>query len=286
MKKGTAITFALGVFAGITLCGPAVHAATTAITATLSSQPLYVDGQQVELEAYAIHGNNFVKLRDVGEAVGFNVFWDGSSVQIESGRPYTGEAPASQSAADNRLANGNPITEENVLELLRQIEQDWPSGTVWGKHDTPGTYKNEVPSTEALRLMAAYNVNGIYACGGYAAMVSSLIFGDTANPARRVEDLSQIRPGDVIFFIRNDTGKLWHVTIALESPNGINSFHYTDGNNGAAVYWPDPQMPYSREVMGCYGTEGKTYRIEAWTRYPESVPFTGGSVNAWGISAP
>ena len=169
-----------------------------------------------------------------------------------------------------------------MLELLRQIEQDWPNGTVWGKRDTPGTFKNEVPSTVAVRLMTANGVNGYYACGGYAAMVSSLVFGDTANPARQVEDLSQIRPGDVIFLIRNDTGKPWHVTVALESPNGMNGFHYKDGNNGGTVYWPDANDPYSRENLDCYGTVGKTYRIEAWTRYPEGVPFTGRSVNVWG----
>ena len=168
-----------------------------------------------------------------------------------------------------------------MLELLRQIEQDWPSGTVWGTHNTPGTYKNEVPSTEALRLMRAYNVNGYYACGGYASMVSSLLFGDTANPAHKVEDLSQIRPGDIIFLVSNNTGKLWHVMIAMESPNGMNAFHYSDGNNGGTVYWPDAQDPYSRENLDCCGT-GKTYRIEAWTRYPENTPCTGESANAWG----
>ena len=133
--------------------------------------------------------------------------------------------------------------------------------------------------------MNTYKVNAYYVCGGYAAMVSSLLFGDTANPARQVEDLSQIRPGDIIFRVRNDTGKLWHVMIALESPNGMNAFHCTDGNNGQTVYWPDTQKPYSREVLDCFGS-GKTYRVEAWTRYPESVPYTGESVNAWGISAP
>ena len=173
-----------------------------------------------------------------------------------------------------------------MLELLRQIEKEWPNGTVWGTHDTPGTYKNEIPSTEANRLMNAYRVNAYYACGGYASMVSSLIYGDTANPARQVEDLSRIRPGDIIFFVRNDTGKLWHVLIALESPNEMNAFHCTDGNNGQTVYWPDPQRPYSRENLDCFGTEGKTYRVEAWTRYPESALFTGSSANAWGISAP
>ena len=230
----------------------------------------------------------------MAEAVGFNAYWDGKAVRIESDKPYTGEAPASQtsqpvgnpqSAGDGCLANGKPITEENVLELLKQIEKDWPSGTVWGTHNTPGTYKNEVPSTAANRVMSTYNVSGYYACGGYASMVSSLLFGDSANPARKVEDLSQIRPGDIIFLVRNDTGKPWHVMISLESPNGMNAFHCTDGNNGAAVYWPDAQKPYSREVLDCFGS-GKTYRVEAWTRYPENVPYTGESVNAWGISAP
>ena len=51
MKKGNAITFALGVFAGITLCGPATHAATEALTAVLSTQPIYVDGVQVSMTA-------------------------------------------------------------------------------------------------------------------------------------------------------------------------------------------------------------------------------------------
>ena len=65
MKKGTAITFAVGVFAGMTLCGPAAQAATT-LTATLSSQPIYVDSQRISMTAYQIGGNNYVKLRDVG----------------------------------------------------------------------------------------------------------------------------------------------------------------------------------------------------------------------------
>lgn len=285
----------IGMALGMALLSGGHAAVNTVLTASPGSQAIYVNGKQVSMTAYAINGNNYVKLRDVAEAVDFNAYWDGKAVQIESDKPYTGESPTSQTlqpqtvpqgTGDGYLTNGKPITEENVLELLRQIEQEWPSGTVWGTHDTPGTYKNEVPSTEAKRLMNAYRVNAYYACGGYASMVSSLLFGDTVNPARRVDDLSQIRPGDIIFRVRNDTGKVWHVTVALESPNGMNSFHYTDGNDGSAVYWPDSQHPYSREVLDCYGTQGKTYRIEAWTRYPESVPYTGNSANAWGISAP
>ncbi len=201
-------------------------------------------------------------------------------------RAMTGSRPvAAQSTGtgEGYLTNGEPITEENVLELLHEVETDWPTGTVWGTHSTPGTHKNEVPSTAANQVMKHYRVSGTYACGGYASMVSSLVFGNDANPARQVTDLSQIRPGDILFLIRNDNGNLWHVMVALESPNDMNAFHCTDGNNGGQVYWPDPQSPYSRENLDCFGTEGKTYRIEAWTRYPENVPYTGESINAWSL---
>ena len=182
---------------------------------------------------------------------------------------------------DDCLTNGKPVTEENVLELLRQIEADWPAGTVWGTHNTPGTHKNEIPSTEANRIMDVYWVSEYYGCSGYASMVSSLIFGDRTNPGRRVDDLAQIRPGDILFLVNNKTGSIWHVMIALESPNEINAFHYTDGNVGGTVHWPDRKNPYGRENLDCYRGEGKSHHLEAWTRYPESVPYTGNSVMGW-----
>ncbi len=62
------------------LCGallfcvfPTVASAASNIMATISNQAIYVDGQRVSLTAYQIGGNNYVKLRDIGEAVGFNV---------------------------------------------------------------------------------------------------------------------------------------------------------------------------------------------------------------------
>lgn len=197
-------------------------------------------------------------------------------------RALNGGNPASPlGVGTGYLANGKPVTEDNVLELLRQLERDWPYGTVWGTHDMPGTCKNEVPSTAANRIMDVYWVSEYYGCSGYASMISSLIFGDKANPGRRVDDLTQIRPGDILFRVRNDTGSIWHVVIALETPNEIGAFHYTDGNHGGIIRWPDKEDPYERDNLDCYGEEGKTYRLEAWTRYPENVPLTGESVEAW-----
>ena len=80
---------------GMALAGPAAHAAEEVLTAVRSTHQFYLDGEQIQLEAYLINGNNYVKLRDIGKAVGFEVYWDGDAkcVQVESGKPYTGIAP-------------------------------------------------------------------------------------------------------------------------------------------------------------------------------------------------
>ena len=58
-----------GLALGAVLTGGAIAAG---ITAEPAWSPIYVDGQQVQMTAYNILGNNFVKLRDIGQAVGFN----------------------------------------------------------------------------------------------------------------------------------------------------------------------------------------------------------------------
>ncbi len=265
-----------GILAGIAVSGPASQAAAS-LMANPSSQKFYVNEQRVNLEAYEINGSNYVKLRDVGQAVGFGVSYDAAtnSVIISPDQPYTEGVKASQSK-DSTLTNGKSITEENVLELLRQIEKDWPAGTTWDSNTA-----NTVPSTEVDRIIRNYPVNSVYGCGGYAAMVSSLLFGDAANPGRKLEDLSQIRPGDIILRINNKTGEVWHVVVAIESPNGKNAFHITDGNCGGTVHWPDTRNPYGRNNLDSYRGENAAYHLEVWTRYPESVPYTGNSMNAW-----
>ena len=223
-----------------------------------------------------------------GEAIGKTEITRGDlAVMLYRAMVMTGAAPTDSgtSSAANRtedgyLTNGMPVTEENALALLRQLEQDWPTGTIWGTHDTPDTHKNEVPSTAAREIMDEYLVSEYYGCSGYAAMISSLIFGDASNPARRLEDLSKIRPGDIVFRVDNETGAVWHIVVALETPNEVHAFHVTDGNNGEVIRWPDRQNPYGRTNLDSYG-ENRAYHLEAWTRYPEEVSFTGASKNAW-----
>ena len=97
-RKREAVFMGLGILAGLALSGPATQAADY-LTARPSSQTFYINGQQTALTAYSIGGNNYVKLRDIGQMVGFNVYWDGQAVQIDSDAPYTGEAPAQGSAS-------------------------------------------------------------------------------------------------------------------------------------------------------------------------------------------
>ena len=85
----------IGLALGFALGSPAAQAI-EGILAQRCTSPILLNGAPVEIEAYTINGHNYFKLRDIGKAVGFNVYWksEDGTVQIETNRPYTGEAPA------------------------------------------------------------------------------------------------------------------------------------------------------------------------------------------------
>ena len=98
MKRGN---FAVGFLTCLLLAGVTTTAYAAGIMAERNTHRVLVDGQEVQMEAYVINGNNYVKLRDIGEQIGFNVYWDSADgcVQVESGKPYTGTAPQQTAAA-------------------------------------------------------------------------------------------------------------------------------------------------------------------------------------------
>ena len=115
-----------GTVLGLALSAPAARAVES-LKAVLSTNRIFVDGQEVQIEAYAIHDNNFMQLRDIGKAVGFNVYWNAEdrSVQIETDKPYTGEAPAKDEAADDAdamkqdiVGRTNALRKENGVAAL------------------------------------------------------------------------------------------------------------------------------------------------------------------------
>lgn len=227
--KGKYLQFALGVIVGGILFSTTATAADY-LTARPASQPVYVDGKQVQMEAYVIHENNFMKLRDVGEAVGFNVYWDGKAVQIESDKPYTGEAPAPA-----------PLTEESVQATIRALRDTYPTGTYYGpfyRANNDGPY-GRAPTN----------------CAGWATLCSDAAFGDLpwrtiSNP--RWED---IRAGDLIRYDNNSGG---HVVVVLERKEDY--IKVTESGTNNKVRWGGQYFRYWLEERSGY---------TCFTRYPE-----------------
>ena len=106
--------FALGI-----LCGAMLFSEATAMAAGITAEPAwqnsYVDGKQVSMTAYNIGGNNYVRLWDIGQHVGFNIYWlDG--VRIDTDAPYTGVAPVEE-------AEDLPTIEEIRQEMILGINE-------------------------------------------------------------------------------------------------------------------------------------------------------------------
>lgn len=119
MKKSLCLI--VGILIGATVFGGA-SAYAAGILAEHSSHHIFVDGKEVQLEAYGIAGHNYVKLRDIGKVVGFNVFWDVNNgcVQIETNVPYTGEAPT-ESETDNPASQPEGIVSIDVDAMKQDI---------------------------------------------------------------------------------------------------------------------------------------------------------------------
>ena len=95
--------------------------AASGAVAKISDQRITVDGVQVNMTAYQIDGNNYVKLRDIGKQVNFGVGYDNAtaSVRIDTDVPYT-ESTTS--------ASGSAITKwNNTMAEFNQamIDCDW-----------------------------------------------------------------------------------------------------------------------------------------------------------------
>ena len=125
--KGKYVQFVTGAIAGAMLV-PTTYAAVQQLTATPSTQRFYMDGAPVQLEAYAINGSNYVKLRDIGEAVGFNVYYQ-NGVQVDSKSPYTGEAPAqavqpTEAVQTAESADTLETTRQEMIRLINQVRRE------------------------------------------------------------------------------------------------------------------------------------------------------------------
>ena len=231
-----AIIMGIGILAGLALSGPAAQASTAVLTASPSSQTFYVNGQKVEFEAYAIHSNNFVKLRDIGETVGFGVTYDAAanSVYIDSNAPYQEETATTAPATLSPSA----ITEESARATIRALRDIYPSGTLY-----PVPY---VPNNPFDRPY-----DNCDHCAGWAMLCSDAAFGNL--PYRRINNprWEEIRAGDLIQYDG-------HVVVVLSKTDKYISVTESGTNN--KVRWGGQYFRWWLEKQPGYALR---------TRYPQ-----------------
>ena len=105
---------------GMVIGASLVGGAAAGVVAEPTWQKIYVDGQQVSMTAYNIAGNNYVRLRDIGQQVGFNVYWS-DGVQIDTDAPYTGVAPVQEAAP---LPTNMEIREE-MIRRINEVRREY-----------------------------------------------------------------------------------------------------------------------------------------------------------------
>ena len=126
---------------GMVIGAALVSEAAAGIVAEPTWQKIYVDGRQVSMTAYNIAGSNFVRLRDIGRQVGFNVYWE-DGVQIDTDAPYTGITPAQE-------VSSQPTDVEIREEMIRRINE------VRKKHGVPELTVNQA-LMDAAQECSAY----------------------------------------------------------------------------------------------------------------------------------
>ena len=126
MKRGG---FAAGFLTGLLVVGVTTTAYAAGIMAERSTHRVFVDGREVQMEAYRIKGNNYVQLRDIGKAVGFEVYWDSanSCVQVEGGKPYTGEAPVKSTttkSVEQPAQTDVAATKQDIIDRTNALRKE------------------------------------------------------------------------------------------------------------------------------------------------------------------
>ncbi len=247
MRKKDIGTLMVGMALGAALTG---GAAAAGILAEPSWSPIYVDGQQVQMTAYNILGNNYVKLRDIGQAVGFNVYYQ-DGVQVDSDAPYTGEAliqSKAPAAASLQVSSykGNTLKAGDRSMLIISPK----SGTC--------SASSSAPSVAALEQVAGYWVIVAQAPGSATITVTN-DSGDTGRLALTVgETVGETAPPAELDLTAN-------MDIRLEMVRLINEVRQKNGRTELPVN--DALMNAAQDVSAQCVTEHRPYDHHALIRY-------------------
>ena len=112
--------------------------------------------------------------------------------------------------------------------------------------------------------------------GGFAAMISDYIFGPSSNYPRKLADVTQVRPGDIIIkklVMPNGTVLPNDVLIALSTvtyENGMPAvLTCAGGHNKEVVWWDEPGASLRLDTYTRGQDNSQIQETVILTRYPE-----------------
>ena len=210
-----------GLVLGLSLSAPAAQAVES-LKATLSTNRILVDGQEVRLTAYNINGNNYVMLRDIGRAVGFNIYWDSDSkcVQVESDKPYTGEAPVKSTttkpveqpaqtdvaaAKQDIIDRTNALRRENGAAALRvndklmqaaQVRADEMAASGIYSHTRPDGRKSNTVTDSKYTGENLHNISELY-LNQQQKTLSEAVVNLWSNSKAHADNMTSSRYGEI-----------------------------------------------------------------------------------------
>jgi hypothetical protein len=251
MKKFSLSSFAAGILCTVAVLGLGTTAYAAYVNLNPSSTKLVVDGTAVNVTGYNVENRNYFQLRELAKIFNVALEWEAATdtAYMDSSKPYAEEPPAPVTmppAIAATLANGKTVTEENILEILAEIEAEYPDGTPWDE--------------SKYYYSPTFGAHG--GCNAWAFMVSDRIFGDYAT-YRTHSNIYDIKVGDVVLLLDKSTGNKIHYFV-VTSPIEVNAlgrerFYSSDGNMGDSITWNTPNYLVSMI---------EKYNFSIFTRYP------------------
>lgn len=160
------------------------------------------------------------------------------------------------------LTNGQPVTEENVLALMHEYHDG--KAPAWEKAEQAGftSYMDgaKYDAYDPVYSLKCLGRNGVE-CAKFAFAFWDELFGDL--PAREVENLEDIRPGDLLQY----TGHWAIATSSTKSEDGLLWITEVGGGSSGEIGW-GWDHGNTQGVINNDPADAWRY-TRAYTRYPD-----------------
>jgi len=187
--------------------------------------------------------------------------------------PETPSKPSQPDQTGKTLTNGKPVTEANILELLSELQAKYPQHTSFVNGYSAGGNSTDVrtPVRSYINNKSGLrNTSTTHGCGGWAALVSDYIFGQTGFPARKIAT-ADARPGDIGISV-DSNGKLTHVFIVTSRAQHNDECQWTefDGTDATDMTTADHtyEIVWDIEHSNWDNPQPGDWTVDIWTRYP------------------